>query len=71
MIEVKCPVCGKVMQWCDTTDVEGSLAEGWLTEVMTYHCDNCNKSAEVEVSAPVRSSDTIINITEMWNDEED
>jgi len=62
MLEVKCPICGKVMEWCDTIEVEGSLAEGWLTEVMIYHCDTCNKDAEIEASAPIRSDDTIMTV---------
>ena len=70
MLEVKCPICGKVMEWCDTTDVEGSLAEGWLTEVMTYHCSHCDKSAEVEASAPIKSNDTIISVVGMWDEED-
>ena len=71
MIEVKCPKCGKVMEWCDTVNVEGSLAEGWLTEVMTYYCDNCNHNAEVEVSAPVKSNDIVTSVVGLWSDEED
>ena len=70
MLEVKCPICGRVMEWCDTTDVEGSLAEGWLTEITTYHCGYCNKSAEVELSAPVDNSKIIINVAEMWGEED-
>ena len=62
MLEVKCPNCGKVMEWCDTIDVEGSLAEGWLTEIMMYHCNACDKTAEVEASAPIRNDDTIITV---------
>lgn len=68
MLEIKCPKCGKVMEWCDTTDVEGSIVEGWITETMIYYCKECNKEAEIVVSAPILNDKATIEVKEIEED---
>ena len=68
MNEIKCIKCGEVVEWDDTINVEGGIAEGYITEVQLYHCEKCGKEYKAIVSAPINNSN--IDIELEWEEEE-
>lgn len=61
MVEVRCPNCGKTMQWSDTIDVEGGLLEGWVLERMYFECPHCNKDYVTDVQVNITPDQLIFS----------
>lgn len=50
-----CKQCGKLLEWLDTVDWEGGIAEGSIRERQIWTCEHCQKDYIIGAEADIKN----------------